>query len=140
MRRFYQIAISLIAIIAISASISAQEILPCSEEKSVSELRATGTGSGNTAFEALTNAVTNAMTQIKVNVSTLFPNKRFEYSVLSKYTAEGEEIELETTLGQPNICDEKIECDDNGKNCNAAITINFDATEWFKEQEINFTE
>lgn len=133
MRRFYQIAIFLIAIIAISASISAQEILPCSEEKSVSELRATGTGSGNTAFEALTNAVTNAMTQIKVNVSTLFPNKRFEYSVLSKYTAEGEEIELETTLGQPNICDEQIECADDGKDCKAIIVINFDASEWFKE-------
>lgn len=115
-----------------TTKVSAQEIEPCPENVSGTELREFGTGKGESAFEALTAAMNNAMKKIKVDVAERFPHKKIEYSVLSKSTSEGEEIELETTLGQPNICQQEIECADDGSNCSASITLSFDITEWTK--------
>lgn len=123
--------IGLMAFATLCAKISAQEITPCSEQLST-EIRKEGTGSGSNAFEALTNAVNNAMSNVKADITVMFPGKNFEYSILSKHTAEGEEIELETTLGQPNICHEEINCD-SSENCKVTIVLNFDISVWQNE-------
>lgn len=124
--------------VAICANAIAQEITPCSDEPLNTEIRATGTGQGETAFEALTNAVNNAMTKVKANVATMFPNKKIEYSFLSKSTADGEQVELETTIGQPSICQEEIDCKET--QCTVTIVLNFDISAWQEEQRSNITE
>lgn len=113
----------------------AQEITPCSEEQLSTELREVGTGKGESAFEALTAAMNNAMKKIKSIVAVQFPTKKLEYSVLSKSTPEGEEIELETTLGQPTVCHEEIECADDGTQCKATIVLNLDISNWLEEKD-----
>ena len=122
--------------VIVSKTIS-QNIAPCIEEKLDTELRETGTGTGESAFEALTAAMNNAMKKIKSNVAAQFPEKQLEYSILSKSTPEGEEIELETTLGQPTVCNEEIECADDGTKCSATIVLNFDISKWLEETESN---
>jgi len=114
----------------IAMKASAQETVPCPEDVSSTELRGYGEGKGESAFEALTAAMNNAMKKIKADVKERFPDKKLEYSVLSKSTPDGEEIELETTLGQPNVCRQEIGCFDDGSNCTAYITLSFDITEW----------
>lgn len=79
----------------------------------------------------------NAMKKIKSKVAAQFPEKKLEYSILSKSTPDGEEIELETTLGQPTVCKQEIECADDGVKCTATIVLNFDITNWLEETESN---
>lgn len=112
----------------------AQEAAPCPENVLSTELRGHGEGKGESAFEALTAAMNNAMKKIKAEVAERFPDKKLEYSILSKSTSNGEEIELETTLGQPNVCRQEIGCFDDGSNCKAYITLSFDITEWLQEK------
>ena len=115
------------------STLSAQDITPCAGEKLNTELRETGTGAGESAFEALTAAMNNAMKKIKSDVAAQFPEKKLEYSILSKSTSDGEEIELETTLGQPTVCNQEIECQENGTNCTVTVVLSFDIAEWLKE-------
>ncbi len=128
-----KIYIVLSILLVVTTKTIAQDIVPCIYEKLDTELREMGTGTGESAFEALTAAINNAMKKIKLNVATQFPEKKLEYSILSKSTTEGEEIELETTLGQPTICNQEIECADDGTNCTATIVINFDISNWLEE-------
>lgn len=123
--------------VAVFVKIQAQDITPCAEPLNT-EIRATGIGHGETAFEALTNAVNKAMSKVKANVETMFPGKNFEYSFLSKSSSEGEQVELETTLGQPSICKEDIECEET--QCTVTLVLNFDISDWQKEQEFNINE
>lgn len=132
------IFIVLMVFVMICANSIAQEMAPCSEEQLSTEIRAKGVGYGETAFEALTNAVSNAMSKVKANVATMFPGKNFEYSFLSKSSSEGEQVELETTLGQPSICHEEIDCKET--QCTVTIVLNFDISAWQQEQESNITE
>ena len=132
MKRILIIALFVVCGMAIMKA-SAQELAPCSETVSSAELRENGIGKGESAFEALTAAMNNAMKKIKANITKLFPDKKLEYSVLSKSTPDGEEIELETTLGQPNVCQQEIECSDDGSNCSASITLSFDISNWLEE-------
>lgn len=111
----------------------AQDVLPCIDEIRNTEFRETGKGIGESAFEALTAAMNNAMKKINSNVTAQFPEKKLEYSILSKSTPEGEEIELETTLGQPTICSQEIECQENGTNCTVIVVLSFDIEEWLNE-------
>lgn len=128
-----RMALSLVVMLATMLNISAQEVKPCFETTSSTELRELGTGKGESAFEALTAAMNNAMRKIKADVEEQFPNKKFDYSVLSKSTSDGEEIELETTLGQPSVCQQEIECQENSTKCTATIVLSFDIAEWLKD-------
>ena len=124
--------------VVVFAKIQAQDIAPCSDEQLSTEIRAIGIGHGETAFEALTNAVSNAMSKVKANMTTMFPGRNFEYSFLSKSSTEGEQVELETTLGQPSICHEEIDCKE--AQCTVTIVLNFDISAWQEEQESDITE
>lgn len=115
---------------ASTVKMTAQEITPCLEEMLSTEIRESGTGNGNSATEALVGAISAAMDKIRAVISVRFPNKQFEYSVVTKSTASGEEIELETALGEPNICDQNIECSDDGTNCTATILLSLNIAAW----------
>lgn len=129
------IFIVIFVLLALVSTTMAQDITPCADEKLNTELREIGTGTGESAFEALTAAMNNAMRKIKSNVAVQFPEKKLEYSIMSKSTPEGEEIELETTLGQPTICKQEIECQENGANCTVTVVLSFDIAEWLKDDE-----
>jgi len=129
------IFIVIFVLLALVSTTMAQDITPCADEKLNTELREIGTGTGESAFEALTAAMNNAMRKIKSNVAVQFPEKKLEYSIMSKSTPEGEEIELETTLGQPTICKQEIECQENGANCMVTVVLSFDIAEWLKDDE-----
>lgn len=118
-----------------TVGVFAQNERPCFADAydTDTELREFGMGKGETAFEALTAAMNNAMKKIKSNVAAQFPEKKLEYSILSKSTSDGEEIELETTLGQPSVCQQEIECQENGTNCTVIVVLSFDIAEWLKE-------
>ncbi len=94
-----RIVILFILVTLVVSTTIAQDVMPCTDEIRNTELRETGKGIGESAFEALTAAMNNAMKKINSNVTAQFPEKKLEYSILSKSTPEGEEIELETTLG-----------------------------------------
>lgn len=128
--RIFIVIFALLVFVSITI---AQDVAPCASEKLGTELRETGIGTGESAFEALTAAMNNAMKKIKSNVAAQFPEKKLEYSILSKSTPEGEEIELETTLGQPTVCNQEIECQENGTNCTVTVVLSFDIAEWLND-------
>ena len=132
MKNIRYIIISFV-VVGLLSTLAAQDLIPCADEKLCTELRETGMGTGESAFEALTAAMNNAMKKIKSNVAAQFPEKKLEYSILSKSTPDGEEIELETTLGQPSVCQQEIECQENGTNCTVIVVLSFDIAEWLKE-------
>lgn len=128
-----RIFIVIFALLVFVSTTIAHDVPPCSDEKLNTELRETGIGTGESALEALTAAMNNAMKKIKSNVAAQFPEKKLEYSILSKSTPEGEEIELETTLGQPTVCNQEIECQENGVNCTVTVVLSFDIAEWLND-------
>lgn len=88
-----------------------QEILPCVEESfdTEKEMREIGVGKGETAFVATLNAVSYALSNIKTRLGKTHPKYQFIYETKGKSTLEVEQIEIETTLGQPNIiCNEVL--------------------------------
>lgn len=87
----------------------AQESLPCQAEcvDTETEMREFGVGKGETILEATVGAVSNALGRIKKRIGQTYPDYEFTYITTSKSTNEGELVEVETTLGQPNIiCNE----------------------------------
>lgn len=95
-----------------TVGVFAQNERPCFADAydTDTELREFGMGKGETAFEALNAAITNAMNKIKPRCLNLYPNRKFEYSVMAKSTSDGDEVELDTTIGRPAIiCNEIVE-------------------------------
>ena len=94
-----------------SMSFFAQETLPCVAESfdTEKEMREIGVGKGENAFAATLNAVSYALANIKTRIERTYPEYQFIYETAGTSTAEGEQIEIETTFGQPNIiCNEVL--------------------------------
>lgn len=105
----------------------AKDDMPCMTEAQDTDtsIRAYGAGKGETAFEALNAAVANAMSKLKPRCAKLFPDRKFEYSISAKSTADGEEIELDTTIGEPSIICNEIKEDSLFRSY---IVLSFDIT------------
>lgn len=87
----------------------AQEVLPCLMESvdTPTELREFGVGKGETILESTIGAVSNALGKMKKRLKTYSPSVQFTYETKAVSAEEGEQVEVETTFGQPNIiCNE----------------------------------
>ena len=87
----------------------AQEDIPCASfvADTETEMHELGTGRGETILEATTGAVSNALGRMKKRLKQTNPELVFTYETKAVSTEEGEQVEVETTLGQPNIiCNE----------------------------------
>ena len=86
-----------------------QDEIPCAGlvVDTDTELRELGIGHGETILEATTGAVSNALGRLKKRILQELPHMLFKYETKSVSTDEGEQVEIETTIGQPNIiCNE----------------------------------
>ena len=102
----------------------AQESTPCQDvaHDTNIEVRELGTGKGETAFSALTEAVKDAMQKLRPRFKQLHPGRDFEYS-LTIDKSEGN-IELDTSIGRPEIvCNDVAE--DSGQ-FKAYVVISFE--------------
>lgn len=105
----------------------AQELTPCQDvaHDTDKEVRELGTGNGETAFGALTEAVKDAMQKLRPRFKQLYPERDFEYS-LTIDKSEGN-IELDTSIGRPEIvCNEVTE--DSGQ-FKAYVVISFEVSQ-----------
>ena len=87
----------------------AQEEIPCANlvADTEAEMRELGVGRGETILEATTGAVSNALGRMKKRLKQTNPALVFTYETKAVSKEEGEQVEVETTLGQPNIiCNE----------------------------------
>ena len=87
----------------------AQEEIPCASlvADTETEMRELGVGRGETILEATTGAVSNALGRIKNRLKQTNQELVFTYETKALSTEGGEQVEIETTLGQPNIiCNE----------------------------------
>lgn len=92
-------------------AIAQEEVLPCITESfdTNEEMREIGVGKGETSFSATLNAVSYSLSNIKTRLQKTYPDNNFIYSITTTSTSVGEQIEIETTIGQPNIvCNEVI--------------------------------
>jgi hypothetical protein len=86
-----------------------QDEIPCAgiAIDTDTEMRELGIGRGETILEATTGAVSNALGRMKKRIQQEFPHILFKYETKSVSTEDGEQVEIETTIGQPNIvCNE----------------------------------
>lgn len=82
---------------------------PCRSEcvDTETEMRESGIGRGETILEATLGAVSNALGRVKKRIEQTYPDSEFTYIATATSSPDGEQIEVETTLGQPNIiCNE----------------------------------
>ncbi len=104
--------------------ICAQELTPCQDVSHDTDtaIRELGTGAGDTAFGALTEAVKDAMQKLRPRYKQLYPGRDFEYSLTIDKSEEN--IELDTSIGRPEIvCNDVAE--DSGQ-FNAYVVISFE--------------
>ncbi len=87
----------------------AQEDIPCASlvADTETEMRELGVGRGESILEATTGAVSNALGRMKKRLKQTAPELTFTYETKGVSSEDGEQVEVETTLGQPNIiCNE----------------------------------
>lgn len=107
MKRIFLILV-IICGITLTDSI-AQELIPCANfvAGTETEMHELGVGRGETILEATIGAVSNALGHMKKRLKQTNPELFFTYETKAVSTEEGEQVEVETTLGQPNIiCNE----------------------------------
>lgn len=96
-------------LMAIPIGMIAQSIVPCSSEANDTdrEMRVLGVGAGETVYDATYSAVSDALQQVKTRLAETNPNVDFDYNITKGSSEQGEQLEIDTPLGQPNIvCNE----------------------------------
>ena len=130
--RLLRVIVIFLFIYASIGILCAQDGLPCQTEvhDTNSEVRELGTGSAEAAFDALTEAVKDAMQKVRPKFMKLYPEIGFEYSLTIDKSSEN--IELDTSIGQPAIiCNEIVKTD---REFTAYVVISFDVNKTDEKQ------
>lgn len=106
----------ILLLIAMPIGMIAQPMVPCSSEAkdTEQEMRVLGVGAGETVYDATFSAVSDALQQIKTRLEEREPSVEFDYNITKSFSTQGEQLEIDTPLGQPNVVCNEIQQPDEG--------------------------